>query len=133
MTDHRLFISVQSINRSKLAVSYSVHSAILHFRRVDQAISEFISIVVPKWYRPTCPILENLAGEESRTPDLQLGKLSLYQLSYTRINIRYFITGHGSHPTGSRPIHLPSSPVLRILGFRRRVSLFHSPQPIRCF
>jgi hypothetical protein len=28
---------------------------------------------------------ENLAGDESRTRDLQLGKLSLYRLSYTRV------------------------------------------------
>lgn len=40
-----------------------------------------------KWYQSGTggySIFETLAGEESRTPDLQLGKLSLYRLSYTR-------------------------------------------------
>jgi hypothetical protein len=33
-------------------------------------------------------ILNNGAGEESRTLDLNLGKVALYQLSYSRINNR---------------------------------------------
>ena len=32
----------------------------------------------------------NGAGDESRTRDLNLGKVALYQLSYSRIEKRYF-------------------------------------------
>ena len=31
------------------------------------------------------------AGKEARTPDLYLGKVPLYQLSYSRFEGRYFI------------------------------------------
>lgn len=31
------------------------------------------------------------AGKEARTPDLDLGKVALYQLSYSRFEGRYFI------------------------------------------
>ncbi len=31
------------------------------------------------------PLKESGAGKESRTPDLNLGKVALYQLSYSRI------------------------------------------------
>ena len=31
------------------------------------------------------------AGDEARTRDLQLGRLSLYQLSYSRITYRFFL------------------------------------------
>jgi hypothetical protein len=34
------------------------------------------------------PLLETGAGEESRTLDLNLGKVALYQLSYSRVDNR---------------------------------------------
>ena len=30
------------------------------------------------------------AGKEARTPDLNLGKVALYQLSYSRVRVRHF-------------------------------------------
>ena len=36
------------------------------------------------------------AGEESRTLDLNLGKVALYQLSYSRMFRRYFVTNVSS-------------------------------------
>ena len=44
------------------------------------------------------PILEFGAGEESRTLDLNLGKVALYQLSYSRKNQKrhlHFFNGAG--------------------------------------
>jgi hypothetical protein len=38
------------------------------------------------------PLLEFGAGEESRTLDLNLGKVALYQLSYSRLRSRRLYT-----------------------------------------
>ena len=37
----------------------------------------------------TLPFFQNGAGDESRTRDLNLGKVALYQLSYSRVDINY--------------------------------------------
>jgi hypothetical protein len=47
-------------------------------------IAKFFAERGPRGAPNTLLILKIGAGEESRTLDLQLGKLSLYQLSYTR-------------------------------------------------
>jgi hypothetical protein len=36
------------------------------------------------------------AGKEARTPDLNLGKVALYQLSYSRVRRRHFKPRHGT-------------------------------------
>ena len=36
-----------------------------------------------------CGFLNSGAGKESRTPDLNLGKVALYQLSYSRVDYYY--------------------------------------------
>ncbi len=42
-------------------------------------------MTVPQWLLTYCFATDSVrAGDRSRTGDLQLGKLTLYQLSYTR-------------------------------------------------
>src|SRR5438067_7152838 len=45
------------------------------------------------------------AGEESRTLDLNLGKVALYQLSYSRLGVHHCIVKHwsGRRVSNSRP------------------------------
>jgi hypothetical protein len=51
---------------------------------------------VKKGKRDGFPLQETGAGEESRTLDLNLGKVALYQLSYSRIAL-------AGCPTKSKP------------------------------
>ena len=39
-----------------------------------------------RWCRRRCVFRNSGAGKESRTPDLNLGKVALYQLSYSRVS-----------------------------------------------
>ncbi len=50
--------------------------------------------------------LENGAGDEVRTRDPQLGRLMLYQLSYTR----FMVVGEGFEPSKATPADLQSAP-----------------------
>ena len=47
--------------------------------------------------------LKHRAGDEARTRDLQLGRLSLYQLSYSRIHIISFIAFNSVGRVGFEP------------------------------
>jgi hypothetical protein len=53
------------------------------FDFADEAKQHFIN---EKGKLRGLPFLNSGAGEESRTLDLNLGKVALYQLSYSRIN-----------------------------------------------
>ncbi len=50
--------------------------------------------------------LKNRAGNEVRTRDLQLGRLTLYRLSYSR----FFVGGGGFEPPKAKPTDLQSAP-----------------------
>ena len=56
----------------------------------------------PELHRP-----KNRAGNEARTRDLQLGRLTLYQLSYSRL---FFVGGGGFEPPKAKPTDLQSAP-----------------------
>ena len=49
------------------------------------------------------------AGNEARTRDLQLGRLTLYQLSYSRFFL--LVGGGGFEPPKAKPTDLQSAPV----------------------
>ena len=59
--------------------------------------SLFQVLLQPNSATPTCNSkLKNRAGDQVRTGDLQLGRLSLYQLSYTRL---FLIVCTGTNPS----------------------------------
>ncbi len=58
---------------------------------------------------------KNGAGNESRTRDLNLGKVALYQLSYSRETKNYkvkmgAVNGHPNQPSRMTPLPLPGQP-----------------------
>ena len=61
-----------------------------HQRRLQRPKKEQYGVVLP-FVLTMCQI--NGAGEESRTLDLNLGKVALYQLSYSRIYNLIVYTG----------------------------------------
>ena len=56
--------------------------------------TNFVTPAIPYAYKKKgnfrSPLFKSGAGDESRTRDLNLGKVALYQLSYSRIEKRYF-------------------------------------------
>ena len=55
-----------------------------------------------------------LAGDEGRTRDIQLGRLTLYQLSYSRIDLHRFVGRAGFEPAKVKPTDLQSVLVGRL-------------------
>ena len=55
------------------------------------------------------------AGDEGRTRDIQLGRLTLCQLSYSRsFARRQIVVGEGFEPSKAEPADLQSAPVDRL-------------------
>ncbi len=52
------------------------------------------------------------AGDGTRTRDIQLGRLTLYQLSYSRLY--YIVVGEGFEPSKAKPADLQSALVDRL-------------------
>ena len=58
----------------------------------------------PELHRLSSAFTETLrAGDEARTRDLQLGRLSLYQLSYSRVKVKNVVIGGGRWTRTTEP------------------------------
>ncbi len=60
------------------------------------------------------PLQKSGAGDETRTRDPQLGRLMLYQLSYSRISRKSIVGVIGIEPIQHYTLDLQSSPALQL-------------------
>jgi hypothetical protein len=86
---------------------------------IDECRSDVVSEEPPRF----TPSIRNGAGEGTRTLDIQLGKLTLYQLSYARLDAlaegQFSHVGAGGKNARSLTVHARARPPARLCPDRR--------------